>query len=99
MQDWAAPIIAAALFAFLAPGLVFQMPGNESPMGFMNMKTSVNKVQKETEQTDPPKSFYWTKDIQIDRRFCEQVFLPPHSIGDADPVDADQWAHPPDSRS
>ncbi|XP_076940870.1 uncharacterized protein LOC143610217 [Bidens hawaiensis] len=41
MQDWAAPIIAAALFAFLAPGLVFQMPGNESPMCFMNMKTSV----------------------------------------------------------
>ncbi|KAI3500962.1 hypothetical protein L1887_36791 [Cichorium endivia] len=41
MHDWAAPILAAALFAFLAPGLVFQMPGNESPIGFMNMKTSV----------------------------------------------------------
>ncbi|CAH1429404.1 unnamed protein product [Lactuca virosa] len=41
MHDWAAPIVAAALFAFLAPGLVFQMPGNESPIGFMNMKTSV----------------------------------------------------------
>ncbi|KAJ0888204.1 hypothetical protein HanRHA438_Chr09g0399381 [Helianthus annuus] len=41
MQDWAAPILASALFAFLAPGLVFQMPGNESPLGFMNMKTSL----------------------------------------------------------
>lgn len=41
MHDWAAPIIAAALFAFLAPGLVVQMPGKESPIGFMNMKTSV----------------------------------------------------------
>nr|XP_043616700.1 uncharacterized protein LOC122588614 isoform X2 [Erigeron canadensis]XP_043616701.1 uncharacterized protein LOC122588614 isoform X2 [Erigeron canadensis]XP_043616702.1 uncharacterized protein LOC122588614 isoform X2 [Erigeron canadensis] len=41
MQDWAAPIIASALFAFLAPGLVFQMPGNDSPIGFLNMKTSV----------------------------------------------------------
>lgn len=41
MHDWAAPIVAAALFAFLAPGLVFQMPGNETPVGLMNMKTSV----------------------------------------------------------
>ncbi|KAJ0667742.1 hypothetical protein HanPI659440_Chr17g0681181 [Helianthus annuus] len=41
MHDWAAPIIAAALFAFLAPGLIFQMPGKETVIGFMNMKTSV----------------------------------------------------------
>ncbi|KVH92811.1 uncharacterized protein LOC112515868 [Cynara cardunculus var. scolymus] len=44
MNDWAAPIIAAALFAFLAPGLLFQMPGNESPIGFMNMKTNVISI-------------------------------------------------------
>ncbi|KAI3666037.1 hypothetical protein L6452_44675 [Arctium lappa] len=41
MHDWAAPFIASALFVFLAPGLVFQMPGKESTVGFMNMKTSV----------------------------------------------------------
>ncbi|KAJ0447342.1 hypothetical protein HanRHA438_Chr17g0810371 [Helianthus annuus] len=41
MHDWAAPIIAAALFAVLAPGLIFQMPGKETAIGFMNMKTSV----------------------------------------------------------
>jgi hypothetical protein len=29
MNDWAASLIAAALFAFLSPGLVFQMPGND----------------------------------------------------------------------
>lgn len=40
MKDWAAPLIAAALFAFLAPGMLFQMPGKESPFQFMNMKTS-----------------------------------------------------------
>ncbi|KAL8266441.1 hypothetical protein R6Q59_003785 [Mikania micrantha] len=41
MNDWAAPIIAAVLFALLAPGLIFQMPGIETSIGFMNMKTSV----------------------------------------------------------
>nr|XP_043608443.1 uncharacterized protein LOC122580229 [Erigeron canadensis] len=41
MHDWAAPIIASALFAFLAPGLIVQMPGKESPIGFMNMKTNI----------------------------------------------------------
>ncbi|KAI3503576.1 hypothetical protein L1887_32022 [Cichorium endivia] len=41
MHDWAAPVIAAALFALLAPGLIFQMPGKESAVGFMNMKTSI----------------------------------------------------------
>ncbi|XP_071692324.1 uncharacterized protein [Rutidosis leptorrhynchoides] len=41
MHDWAAPIIASALFALIAPGLVVQMPGKESPIGFMNMKTSI----------------------------------------------------------
>ncbi|XP_076926185.1 uncharacterized protein LOC143589241 [Bidens hawaiensis] len=41
MHDWAAPVIAAALFALLAPGLIIQMPGIETSVGFMNMKTSV----------------------------------------------------------
>ncbi|XP_009344918.1 uncharacterized protein LOC103936776 [Pyrus x bretschneideri] len=41
MKDWAAPLIASALFAFLSPGLVFQMPGKERPLEFMNMKTNI----------------------------------------------------------
>ncbi|GMN57496.1 hypothetical protein TIFTF001_026601 [Ficus carica] len=41
MKDWAAPLIAAALFAFLSPGLLFQMPGKEYPFQFMNMQTNV----------------------------------------------------------
>ncbi|KAM6549563.1 hypothetical protein CsatB_021239 [Cannabis sativa] len=41
MRDWAAPLIATALFAFLSPGSLFQMPGKEYPFQFMNMKTSV----------------------------------------------------------
>lgn len=40
MNDWAAPLIASALFAFLSPGLIIQIPGKEQPVGFMNMKTS-----------------------------------------------------------
>ncbi|KAK9052343.1 hypothetical protein SSX86_028972 [Deinandra increscens subsp. villosa] len=41
MHDWAAPIIAAALFMLLSPGLIFQLPGEHTSIGFMNMKTSV----------------------------------------------------------
>ncbi|KAK9925529.1 hypothetical protein M0R45_033851 [Rubus argutus] len=41
MKDYAALLIASALFAFLSPGLLFQMPGKERPFEFMNMKTSV----------------------------------------------------------
>ncbi|KAM3286834.1 hypothetical protein P3S67_025633 [Capsicum chacoense] len=41
MKDWAAPIIATALFGFLCPGLIFQMPGKHRPVDFMNMKTSI----------------------------------------------------------
>ncbi|XP_015584580.1 uncharacterized protein LOC107262693 [Ricinus communis] len=44
MNDWAAPLIAAALFAFLSPGLVFQIPGKERPFDFMNMKTSIASI-------------------------------------------------------
>ncbi|KAK4347711.1 hypothetical protein RND71_034050 [Anisodus tanguticus] len=40
MNDWAGPIIATALFAFLSPGLLFQMPGKITPVDFMNMKIS-----------------------------------------------------------
>lgn len=41
MKDWAAPLIAAALFALLAPGLLFQLPGKHKPFEFMNMKTTI----------------------------------------------------------
>ncbi|XP_062186796.1 uncharacterized protein LOC133890441 [Phragmites australis] len=41
MTDWAPAIIASALFAFLCPGSVLQMPGRQRPVDFMNMKTSV----------------------------------------------------------
>ncbi|KAF8103297.1 hypothetical protein N665_0188s0237 [Sinapis alba] len=44
MHDWAAPLIASALFAFLSPGLILQFPGKESPVGFMNMKTTVASI-------------------------------------------------------
>ncbi|XP_043703757.1 uncharacterized protein LOC122653867 [Telopea speciosissima] len=40
MKDWAALIIAVALFAFLTPGVIFQMPGKHRPIDFLNMKTS-----------------------------------------------------------
>ncbi|KAL0773644.1 hypothetical protein Bca101_038795 [Brassica carinata] len=44
MHDWAAPLIASALFAFLSPGLILQFPGKESPVGFMNMKTTIASI-------------------------------------------------------
>ncbi|KAE8661637.1 ribonucleoside-diphosphate reductase [Hibiscus syriacus] len=44
MRDWAAPLIASALFAFLSPGLILQIPGKNQPIGFMNMKTSVASI-------------------------------------------------------
>ncbi|XP_057983644.1 uncharacterized protein LOC131168325 [Malania oleifera] len=44
MNDWAAPLIAAALFALLCPGLILQIPGKQRPVDFMNMKTSVVSV-------------------------------------------------------
>lgn len=40
MNDWAAPLIATALFAVLSPGILFQMPGKEFPFQFMSMKTN-----------------------------------------------------------
>ncbi|PWA69350.1 hypothetical protein CTI12_AA298760 [Artemisia annua] len=66
MNDWAAPILASALFAFLAPGLVFQMPGNESPIGFMNMKTSIHsgtKVDFETVFASTPSTLRKEKSL------------------------------------
>ncbi|KAK1271959.1 hypothetical protein QJS04_geneDACA012591 [Acorus gramineus] len=44
MKDWASTIIAVALFAFLSPGLIFQLPGKHQPVDFMNMKTSFVSV-------------------------------------------------------
>lgn len=41
MKDYAAVLIATALFAFLCPGLLFQLPGKHSPVDFLNMKTSI----------------------------------------------------------
>ncbi|XP_054804400.1 uncharacterized protein LOC129307453 [Prosopis cineraria] len=44
MLDWGAPLIAAALFAFLSPGLIFQMPGKNGPLEIMNMKTTAASI-------------------------------------------------------
>ncbi|GAA0143713.1 hypothetical protein LIER_04327 [Lithospermum erythrorhizon] len=41
MNDWAAPIIATALFGFLTPGLLIQLPAKNRPVDFLNMKTSI----------------------------------------------------------
>ncbi|XP_009415890.2 uncharacterized protein LOC103996656 [Musa acuminata AAA Group] len=41
MKDWAPSIIATALFAFLCPGVILQLPGKHRPVDFLNMKTSV----------------------------------------------------------
>ncbi|RDY01149.1 hypothetical protein CR513_15562, partial [Mucuna pruriens] len=41
MNDWAPPLIAAALFWLLSPGMIFQLPGKNAPFEFMNMKTTV----------------------------------------------------------
>ncbi|XP_031380315.1 uncharacterized protein LOC116195336 [Punica granatum] len=44
MNDWAAPLIASALFAFLCPGLVVQMPGKNRPIDFLSMQTNMAAV-------------------------------------------------------
>ncbi|XP_074278825.1 uncharacterized protein LOC141602442 [Silene latifolia] len=44
MHNWASPLIASALFAFLQPGLIIQVPGKQQPVGFMNMKTSFASI-------------------------------------------------------
>ncbi|KAK9678196.1 hypothetical protein RND81_11G194900 [Saponaria officinalis] len=44
MHDWASPLIASALFAFLQPGLLVQVPGKQESVGFMNMKTSIASI-------------------------------------------------------
>ncbi|XP_051117248.1 uncharacterized protein LOC127241982 [Andrographis paniculata] len=41
MRDYAGLLIATALFAFLTPGLLIQLPGKHRPVEFLNMKTSV----------------------------------------------------------
>ncbi|KAJ3671855.1 hypothetical protein LUZ60_007934 [Juncus effusus] len=40
MKDWAPSIIATALFAFLSPGVIIQMPGRYRPVDFVSLKTS-----------------------------------------------------------
>ncbi|EYU34815.1 hypothetical protein ABFS82_11G137800 [Erythranthe guttata] len=40
MKDYAAVMIGTALFAFLSPGLLIQLPGKHRPLDFLNMKTS-----------------------------------------------------------
>ncbi|XP_028771367.1 uncharacterized protein LOC114728789 [Neltuma alba] len=44
MLDWAAPLIAAALFAFLSPGMIFQMPGKNRPLEIMSMRTTAASI-------------------------------------------------------
>ncbi|GLT57184.1 hypothetical protein SLA2020_301720 [Shorea laevis] len=44
MRDWAGPLIAAALFAFLSPGLLVQLPGQDGPVRFMNLQTSIASI-------------------------------------------------------
>ncbi|CAM8994058.1 unnamed protein product [Rhodiola kirilowii] len=44
MNDWASTLIATALFAFLSPGLLIQMPGKHHPVEFMMMKTSAVSI-------------------------------------------------------
>lgn len=44
MRDWASLIIATALFAFLSPGLIIQLPGKQHPVDFIGMKTSVTSI-------------------------------------------------------
>ncbi|XP_058758360.1 uncharacterized protein LOC131631586 [Vicia villosa] len=44
MNDWAPPLIAAALFWLLSPGMIFQLPGKNAPFEFMNMKTTVASI-------------------------------------------------------
>ncbi|XP_011098904.1 uncharacterized protein LOC105177437 [Sesamum indicum] len=44
MNDFAPLMIATALFAFLSPGLVLQLPGKTKAVEFLNMKTSVPAV-------------------------------------------------------
>lgn len=44
MNDWASPLIASALFAFLQPGLILQIPGKQQPVSFMNMKTNIGAI-------------------------------------------------------
>jgi hypothetical protein len=44
MNDWAPPLIASALFWLLSPGMIFQLPGKNSPLEFMNMKTTIASI-------------------------------------------------------
>lgn len=41
MNDWASPLIATALFAFLSPGIIILIPGKTRPVEVLSMKTNV----------------------------------------------------------
>lgn len=44
MKDYAAVLIGTALFAFMSPGLLLQLPGKHKPVDFLNMKTSIVSI-------------------------------------------------------
>ncbi|KAK6912962.1 Protein of unknown function DUF3339 [Dillenia turbinata] len=57
MRDWAAPLIASALFGFLSPGWICQMPGKNRAIDFMNMKTSIAAIVVHAVIYEPGVSF------------------------------------------
>ncbi|EPS70143.1 hypothetical protein M569_04620, partial [Genlisea aurea] len=44
MNDYGSLMIATALFLFLSPGFVLQLPAKDKPVDFLNMKTSLAAV-------------------------------------------------------
>ncbi|KGN63158.1 uncharacterized protein LOC101212375 [Cucumis sativus] len=44
MGDWAPVLIAVILFVVLSPGVLFQLPGNDRVVQFINMQTSAISV-------------------------------------------------------
>ncbi|XP_038886424.1 uncharacterized protein LOC120076617 [Benincasa hispida] len=44
MGDWGPVVIAVVLFVILSPGVLFQLPGNNRVVQFLNMQTSAISV-------------------------------------------------------
>ncbi|KAL7106635.1 hypothetical protein ACP275_06G005900 [Erythranthe tilingii] len=44
MNDYAGVMIATALFGFMCPGLLFQLPGRNRAVEFVSMNTSVSAI-------------------------------------------------------
>ncbi|KAL0555890.1 hypothetical protein IC582_004391 [Cucumis melo] len=44
MGDWGPVLIAVILFVVLSPGVLFQLPGNDRVVQFVNMQTSAISV-------------------------------------------------------